>query len=131
MSGAVQAFANAVEEEVAFAAVTNYEVTLFIMRPQNARDKTIFVSDPVWCTQTRPSANACWLNFMLQAQRSHPGTFDAALACAPPAEASANDCEICVGRQHRLCLGYLAKRSRHHAPRLSAERRDLHNAAPS
>ena len=69
----VQVFACAVEEEVAVAAVTSYEVTLFIKRSMDVTEKRIWVSDPVWCDQTRPSARACWLNFMHHAQLTYPG----------------------------------------------------------
>ena len=69
----MQAFGCAVEEEVAVAAVTNYTVTLFMKRSMDVRNKTIYVSDPVWFDQTQPPAKACWLNFLHEAQLCHPG----------------------------------------------------------
>ena len=68
-----QVFACAVEEEVAVAAVTSYEVTLFIKRSMDITEKKIWVSDPVWYDETWPSARACWLNFMQQAHLTYPG----------------------------------------------------------
>ena len=60
---------------MAFAGVTNYEAAVFIKRPQDVRDKTILVSDPVWLHQLYPSAFACWLTFMEQARLRHPGAY--------------------------------------------------------
>ena len=59
---------------MAVAAVTNYEVTLFIQRPADVTDKAIYISEPVWFDQSQPSARACWLYFMHEAQRRYPGT---------------------------------------------------------
>ena len=70
----MQAFGYMVEEEVAVAAVTNYEVTLFMQRPADVTDKAIYISEPVWYDQARPSARASWLFFMQEAQRRYPGT---------------------------------------------------------
>ncbi len=79
----VQVFGYAVEEEVALAAVTNYLVTLFIRRSMDVKDKTIYVSDPVWFDQTQPPAKACWLNFMHEAQLCHPGAANALILLRP------------------------------------------------
>ena len=67
------------EEEVAFAAVTSYMVTLFVMRSMNVSEKHVYVSDPVWSHETGPSTRACWFNFMYEAQQCHQG----ATRCGP------------------------------------------------
>ncbi len=73
MGMVVQVFACTVEEEVAVAAVTSYEVTFFVKRSMDVTEKKIWVSDPVWFDQTQPSARACWLNFMREAHLTYPG----------------------------------------------------------
>ena len=79
MCGIMQAFELAVEDEVAFAAITSYKVTLFIMRSMNIRKKDIYVSDPVWHDDTGPSARASWYSFMYESEQRHSG----AISCSP------------------------------------------------
>ena len=73
MTGTAQAFACAVEEEVAFAAITSYYMTIFIGRSLDVREKSIYTSGLVWSDQRQPSAGICWLNFLLEVQQGPQG----------------------------------------------------------
>ncbi len=70
----MQAFALAVEEQVTHVALSSYELTIFIKRSLDITEKIIYISDPVWANQEQPSAKAYWLTFVLDAQRTLPGT---------------------------------------------------------
>ena len=51
-------------DEAPFIFLTSYDVTIFMRRQPDVRDKRILVSEPVWWNQRRPCPRICWLHML-------------------------------------------------------------------
>ena len=62
-----QVFGDAVIDEAPLLILTNYHVTVFLKRSDDARDKQLWASAPIWYDQTDPPPRACWAHGLQQA----------------------------------------------------------------
>ena len=58
---ALQAFGDAVFDKAPLVALTNYDVTIFLKRSQDVKDKRLWASEPIWFDDTSPPPQVFWL----------------------------------------------------------------------
>ena len=59
----------AVVAEAPVFALTSFNVTVFFKRSDDVKDKRLWASEPVWISQTGPSAAAMWVLVLQQAEK--------------------------------------------------------------
>ncbi|CAL5224743.1 g7476 [Coccomyxa viridis] len=56
-----EAFGDAVFDKAPLLALTNYDVTIFLKRSQDVKDKRLWASEPIWFDDTSPPPQVFWL----------------------------------------------------------------------